>query len=179
MNRLATFSGHVYHFVSKLSAWVALRWKSNFYIYLAVIFSLFVLLDAFFFHITANMRQTAFDTMVRYRVIVPKPDKDIVIVDINEASLASMAKEYGRWPWPRQVLGEFLDHLEEQKPKAVVFDILFSDPDIYNTESDAYFNEAVSRTINAFFPMLRLDKTSDSLSEIKPGMIPGRYPATR
>ena len=158
MNPLATFSSRVYRFVSRLSAWVAVRWKSNFYIYLAVVFSLFIVVDAVVFHITANMRQTAFDTMVRYRIIVPKPDKDIVIVDINEASLASMAKEYGRWPWPRQVLGEFLDHLEEQHPKAVVFDILFSDPDIYNADSDAYFNDAVSRTTNTFFPMLRLTK---------------------
>ena len=176
MNRLATFSGHVYRFVSRLSAWVAVRWKSNFYIYLAVIFSLFIVIDAAFLHVTANMRQAAFDTMVRYRIIVPKPDRDIVIVDINEASLASMAKEYGRWPWPRQVLGEFLEHLEEQHPKAVVFDILFSDPDVYNPDSDAYFDAAVSGTTNTFFPMLRLDEASDSLSQIKPGMIPGVTP---
>jgi CHASE2 domain-containing sensor protein len=114
--------------------------------------------------------------MVRYRIVVPKPDKDIVIVDINEASLAAMAKEYGRWPWPRQVLGEFLEHLEEQHPKAVVFDILFSDPDIYNPDSDNYFDAAVSGTTNTFFPMLRLDEASDSLSRIKPGMIPGVTP---
>jgi adenylate cyclase len=176
MNPFAIFANHIHRFLSRLSTWVAVRWKSNFYIYLAAVFTLFVVLDAVVFHITANMRQTTFDTMVRYRIIVPKPDKDIVIVDINEASLASMAKEYGRWPWPRQVLGEFLDHLEEQHPKAVVFDILFSDSDIYNADSDASFNDAVSRTTNTFFPMLRLDEASDSLSEIKPGMIPGVTP---
>jgi adenylate cyclase len=176
MNPFAAFSSSVYRFMSRLSVWVAVRWKTNFYIYLAVVFSLFIVIDAVFLHITANMRQATFDTMVRYRIIVPKPDKDIIIVDINEASLASMAKEYGRWPWPRQVLGEFLDHLEEQHPKAVVFDILFSDPDIYNADSDTYFADAVSRTTNTFFPMLRLDEASDSLSEIKPGMIPGVTP---
>jgi adenylate cyclase len=176
MNPFTAFSSRVYRFMSRLSVWVAVRWKSNFYIYLAVVFSLFIILDAVFFHITANMRQTTFDAMVRYRVVVPKPDKDIVIVDINEASLASMAKEYGRWPWPRQVLGEFLDHLEKQHPKAVIFDILFSDSDIYNASSDTYFADAVSRTTNTFFPMLRLDEASDSLSEIKPVMIPGVTP---
>jgi adenylate cyclase len=176
MNPFNTFSSRIYRFVTRLSAWTAVRWKTNFYIYLAVIFTFFVILDAIVFHVTANMRQTAFDAMVRYRIVVPKPDKDIIIVDINEASLASMAKEYGRWPWPRQVLGEFLDHLEKQHPKAVVFDILFSDPDIYNADSDAYFADAVSRTTNTFFPMLRLDEASDSLSKIKPGMIPGVIP---
>ena len=88
-----------------------------------------------------------------------------------------MAKEYGRWPWPRQVLGEFLEHLEGQRPRAVVFDILFSDPDVYNPDSDAYFDAAVSETANTFFPMLRLDEASDALSQITPAMIPGVAPA--
>ena len=162
--------------MSDLPALIAARWKSNFYVYLAIVFSLFIGVDALFLHVTANMRQAAFDTIVRYRLIVPKPDTDIVIVDINEASLAAMAKDYGRWPWPRQVLGEFLEHLERQRPKAVVFDILFSDPDVYNPDSDSYFNAAVSATTNTFFPMLRLDEASDPLSQISPAMIPGAAP---
>ena len=167
---------HLRRKISRFSEVIATRWKSKVYIYLAAVFSLLIVVDAAVLHATANMRQTAFDMMVRYRIIVPKPDKDIVIVDINEASLASMAKEYGRWPWPRQVLGEFLEHLEAQHPKAVVFDILFSDPDVYNPDSDAYFDGAVSKTTNTFFPMLRLHETSDSLSQIKPAMIPGVTP---
>lgn len=176
MNPLAKFSSRIRQCVSRLSLRMGTRWQNKFYVYLAVIFSLFILIDAAFLHITANMRQAAFDMMVRYRIIVRKPDRDIVIVDINEASLASMAKEYGRWPWPRQVLGEFLEHLEEQHPKAVIFDILFSDPDVYNPDSDTYFAAAVSETTNTFFPMLRLDEASDSLSQIKPAMIPGVAP---
>ncbi len=152
---------------------LARRWKKNFYLYLAVIFSVFALADTAVLHITQEMRQGAFDMMVRYRINPPKPDPDIVIVDINEASLAAMAKDYGRWPWPRQVLGEFLEQLEKQQPQAVVFDILFSDADIYNAESDTYFNNAIAATGNTFFPLLRLDAKSDALSEIKPSMIPG------
>jgi adenylate cyclase len=176
MNSLVAFPTHVRRLISRLSARMATRWKGSFYLYLAALFSLLIVIDTAFLHVAANMRQAAFDTMVRYRIFVPKPDKEIVIVDIDEASLASMAKEYGRWPWPRQVLGEFLEHLETQHPKAVVFDILFSDPDIYNPDSDAYFDAAVSGTTNTFFAMLRLDEASDPLSRIKPGMIPGVTP---
>jgi len=176
MNPFVTVLTHVRRFVAHASAWVAKHWKNVFYVYLAAAFSLFIGIDAVFLHVTANMRQAAFDMMVRHRIIVPQPDKDIVIVDINEASLASMAKEYGRWPWPRQVLGEFLEHLEGQHPTAVVFDILFSDPDVYNPDSDLYFDAAVSETTNTFFPMLRLDETSDALSQITPAMIPGVTP---
>ena len=123
MNSLANSSSRIRQYMSQLPQQMGIRWQNRFYVYLAVIFSLIILIDAAFLHITANMRQAAFDMMVRYRIIVPRPDREIVIVDINEASLASMAKEYGRWPWPRQVFGEFLEQLEKQHPKAVVFDI--------------------------------------------------------
>jgi len=159
--------------LNTFSAFLARKWKNSFYLYLAAMFSAVIVLDVFSLHLATNMRQAAFDMMVRYRVVVPKPDKDIVIVDINEASLAAMAGEYGRWPWPRQVLGEFVEQLEKQQPRAVVFDILFSDPDVYNPDSDAYFNAAIAATGNTFFPMLRLDPANDHLSQIKPGMIPG------
>jgi len=151
-------------------------WKSNFYLYLAALFTLFAILDTTTLHLTANMRQGTFDLMVRYRLMVPKPDPKIVIVDIDERSLAAMAPEFGRWPWPRQVLGEFVEKIEAQKPKAVVFDILFSDADIYNPDSDAYFDSVIAATANTFFPMLRLDTASDRYSEIMPGMIPGVTP---
>lgn len=155
---------------------LARYWKRNFYLYLAAIFTVFALLDTAFLHITSEMRTAAFDAMVRYRLAPAKPDPDIVIVDIDEASLASMAKEYGRWPWPRQVLGEFVEQLEKQQPKAVVFDILFSDADVFNPDSDAYFNAAIAATNNTFFPMLRLDPDSDTQSQIKVAQIPGVMP---
>ena len=159
-----------------IGQWIAQatrKLRNNFYLYLAAILTLFVLLDAGVFHVGENMRQKAFDFMVQKRVLVPKPDQDIVIVDINEASLAAMAKEYGRYPWPRQVFGEFLENIEAQKPKAVVFDILFSDADVANPDSDAYFNDTIAATNNTFFPFIRLSETQDKLSAVTPVMIPG------
>lgn len=161
---------------TRLAGRIAQLWKYSFYLYFAGLFSVFAVLDATLLHVTGELRQTAFDAMVRHRLIVPKPDPDIVIVDIDEASLAALAPDYGRWPWPRQVLGEFLEQIEKQQPKAVVFDILFSDADVYNPDSDAYFNDAIAATSNTFFPMLRLDPSSDGLSQVKPAMIPGVTP---
>ncbi len=147
--------------------------KNNFYIYLATLFTLLVLLDASMFHVGENMRDKAFDLMVKNRVIKPAADQDIVIVDINEASLAAFAKDYGRWPWPRQVLGEFVENIQAQNPKAIVFDIVFSDADIYKADSDAYFNEVIAASDNTFFPILRLDASQDALSQLKYAQIPG------
>ncbi len=159
-----------------LNQWLASvtrKLRNNFYLYLSALLTVLVLLDASVFHIGENMRDRAFDFMVKNRIVMPQPDPDIVIIDINEASLSAMAKEYGRWPWPRQVFGEFIENIEAQQPKAIVFDILFSDADVYNPDSDAYFNEVIAGTNNTFFPMLRLSEASDHLSKITPDMIPG------
>ena len=160
----------------QISQWVASltrKLRNNFYLYLSALLTLLLLLDASVFHFGENMRDRAFDLMVKNRIVVPKPDPDIVIVDIDEASLSAMAKDYGRWPWPRQVFGEFVENIEAQHPKAIVFDVLFSDADVYNPDSDAYFNDVIAGTDNTFFPMLRLATESDHLSKITPDLIPG------
>lgn len=93
MTAFVAVSTHIRRAVVHVSALIGKRCKGIFYIYLAAIFSVFLAVDPAFLHVTADMRRAAFDMMVRYRIIVPKPDRDILIVDINEASLASMAKE--------------------------------------------------------------------------------------
>jgi CHASE2 domain-containing sensor protein len=154
----------------------ARKLKNNFYLLLAGMFTLFILADVFFLHAVVDVRQTAYDLVIKNRIVKPKPDNEIVIVDVNEASLSAMAKDYGRWPWPRQVFGEFVENVEQQKPKAIVFDILFSDPDVFNADSDVAFNDAIAATNNTFFPMLRLPEANDRLSQLRPKMIPGIKP---
>lgn len=164
-----------------LGQWLAnltRKLKSNFYLYLATLFTVLLLLDAGVFHRGEGMRDSAFDFIVKHRIFQPKADKDIIIVDINEASLAAFSKDYGRWPWPRQVLGEFVENIQAQNPKAIVFDILFSDADIYNPDSDAYFNDVITACNNCFFPILRLDASQDNSSKLKYAQIPGLIPTS-
>jgi len=156
-----------------LGAWLGRHGQRTFYLYVAIFFTLLAIAGLGGYRVTEEVRQGAFDAILHYRLIQPRPDPEIVIVDINEASLAAMAKEYGRWPWPRQVLGEFVELVQQQKPQAIVFDILFSDPDLYNAESDEYFNAAILAASNTFFPMLRLDSADDPLSQVRVSMIPG------
>ena len=92
----------------RITELLARRLRNNFYLYLAAVFSVLAVADAFTLRSVVDMRQSAYDAMIRYRVVQPQADPQIVIVDINEASLAAMAADYGRWPWPRQALGEFL-----------------------------------------------------------------------
>src|SRR3972149_2531162 len=100
-------------------------------------------------------------------------DREIVIVDIDEPALAAMAPEFGRWPWPRNLMGELVEGIADQKPKAIVFDVMFSDPDVFNAAGDKYFRDAIARTPNTFFPMIRLNEENDRLSELKIKQLPG------
>ena len=159
-----------------IGGYLARKLHNNFYLLLAGLFTLVVLVDVLFVHAIVDMRHRGYDLVVKNRVLVPEPDPQIVIVDVDEASLAALAKDYGRWPWPRQVFGEFLEQVQAQKPQAVVFDILFSDPDVFNPDSDAYFNEVVAGTKNVYFPMLRLPAANDALSQLRPAQVPGLKP---
>lgn len=143
-----------------------------FYVGLAVVVSA-VAVFAIATGSTAGMKNKAYDLIMKTRFQHPAADPEIVIVDIDEPALAAMAPEFGRWPWPRNLMGELVEGIAEQKPKAVVFDVMFSDPDVFNAQGDKYFREAIARTPNSFFPMIRLNEENDRLSELKIKQLPG------
>ena len=161
-----------------LGLWLGERFKRWFHLAAAVVFTVLAIGDLLVYPVTDTMRLAAYDAILQYRLFPPAPDPEIVILDIDEGSLAAMAREYGRWPWPRQVFGEFLDLIGKQKPKAVVFDILFSDPDLFNPGSDKAFDTSIAAASATFFPVLRLDPSNDALSEVRASMIPGVKPAS-
>jgi len=90
-----------------------------------------------------------------------RPDPGIVVIAADEDSLARMADYAGRWPWPRSVHGELAQGIAAQKPRAIVFDIMFFEPDTYRLDADELFNKAVSRLKNVYFPAVRQDSAAD------------------
>jgi CHASE2 domain-containing sensor protein len=127
----------------------------------------------FLAHRVQRISSQSLDWLMRNRALPPQPDGDVVILDIDERSLARLAPLAGRWPWPRTVLGEVLDELQRQGAAAVVFDILFADPDVLNPAADEAFAEAVARSRIAWFPMLRLDAAADAKSNLRSSVVPG------
>ena len=79
----------------------------------------------------------------------------------TKRSLTGMAELAGRWPWPRSVHGEAVTAIAAQKPKAIVFDILFGEPDVFRPESDQDFNRAIRGLDNVYFPTARHDPSGD------------------
>lgn len=118
--------------------------------------------DFAFFNLLQPLENRVSDRFVRIHAGGLQPDPDIVIVDIDDRSLAKMIDIAGSWPWPRSVHGELIQGIARQHPKAIVFDILFAEPDVYRPDSDALFNQAVQEVPNTYFPMVRRSAAEDA-----------------
>lgn len=53
------------------------------------------------------------------------PNKDIVIVAIDDATYEYILDNYGEWPLPRDVYANIINYLELQNPRAIAFDLMF------------------------------------------------------
>ena len=81
------------------------------------------------------------------RLVRRTPDSDIVIVAIDDRSLA----ELGGWPWPRTVHASLIDQLAKARPKAIVYDLLFLDPDS-DPQADAALGAAIHGAGGVYLP---------------------------
>src|ERR1700720_3508899 len=72
----------------------------------------------------AQFRLNVFDEYIRLRPRQYEPTP-VRIIDIDDDSL----QRFGQWPWPRTLLAQLVDRLDELGAAAVAFDILFIDPD--------------------------------------------------
>ena len=64
------------------------------------------------------------------KVFAKKKDSDVVIIDIDEKSLG----KFGQFPWNRTVFAKILDQLNTSDPKAIGFDIFFTEKDKQSPE---------------------------------------------
>ena len=144
--------------------------------FLLLLFALFVGLvvaEARFLHLTEAFSNRVADFFLRQQAKSLAADPDIVIVAIDEASVTGMADYAGRWPWPRSVHGEVVEGIAAQKPKAIIFDVMFGEPDVFHPESDAAFNETIAPLGNVYFPTARHDPAGDAygvpIVDVAPG----------
>src|SRR5574343_1899921 len=103
----------------------------------------------------ADFNAAAGDILMRWHVRDRTPPADIVLIDIDQASLDDprMLDLAGNWPWPRQVHAELLRFIAPLKPAAIAFDLIFSEPDVFRLASDKMLSEAIGET-RALLPMV-------------------------
>ena len=114
-----------------------------------------------------------FDLMQRHRLWASAPDLRLLIVDVDERSLADLSAEFGRWPGSRDTLATVLQQAQAEGAAAVVFDILFSDPDRLRPGGDRALDAAVRAGTLSFFEAVRLPAHNDALSELTLDRVPG------
>ncbi|HET9963204.1 MAG TPA: adenylate/guanylate cyclase domain-containing protein, partial [Nitrospiraceae bacterium] len=92
----------------------------------------------------------ALDHLVRRYADPRKADPAIVLLAIDESSLEA----FGRWPWPRDRHGYVVRYLKAAGAKAIVFDVMFFEPDESAEEFDQSFADDIAAAGNVFLPML-------------------------
>lgn len=87
------------------------------------------------------------DLVLRWQARERAAPDSIVVIDIDQRSLEDplMLELLGNWPWPRAAHGEIVDYLARYQPKAILFDLIFSEPDVFRPHSDAHFAAALER----------------------------------
>jgi len=88
-----------------------------------------------------SVEHVAWDGLVRLRAeLQPRnPSDAIALIGIDEASL----RDFGRWPWPRRLHGDFLLLAGLRRPSVTAWDILFTEPSA-EAEDDAHLARGVA-----------------------------------
>ncbi len=111
--------------------------------------SAFVLAAHFFLAAVPGVDRLEFivqDHFMKQRKLAANPN--IAIIEIAEDSL----KDIGRWPWPRHYHAAIVHLLNEWKAKAIVFDVIFSEPS--SAYEDTAFDEALQKVPNVYLPVV-------------------------
>lgn len=70
----------------------------------------------------------------------------IKLILLDQNSLDWGARENGlSWPWPREIYGPVIDFCARSGAKAVIFDVIYSEPSVYGASDDALLGESIRR----------------------------------
>jgi adenylate cyclase len=104
-----------------------------------------------------------------------KASADVASIFLDQGSLDWGKSELGlSWPWPREVYGYIIDFCAKGGAKAVVMDVLFTEPSSYSVEDDAFLSDA-ARTAGMVASTIQLSKESSSDPSL-PDYLSGRLP---
>ncbi len=89
---------------------------------------LFAVLMGLFFYDPTFLQALRFKVFDIYQLLEPRevpPERPVMIADIDEKSL----KNLGQFPWPRTVMAQLVDRLNEYGASVIAFDITFPEKD--------------------------------------------------
>lgn len=100
-----------------------------------------------------KIENSSFD--LRQNIILnhKKPNKDIVIIAVDDGSYEYIMNKFGSWPISRKVWSDTINSLERVKPKYIIFDMLFLKANLADVEADRAFVNSVKNNKNVFLSM--------------------------
>lgn len=119
-----------------------------------------------------SFERTTLDTRFQYLNRPGDVDTSIALVAIDDASIGFTRRELEvGWPWPREYYGLLVDYFDQGGAQSVIFDILFSEPDIPRAAvpagpSDQRFATAIEAAGNVALAV-QLTSTDTSTAPIK------------
>lgn len=148
--------------------------QNNAFLYIALMLGLLFIAEVLAVKLFSTAEYRLSDLFVRSHALSLDADPDILIINIDEKSLAEMNlesegevdRERYRWPWPRFIYGELIEGLTPMQPAAIVFDLFFTESDIDAegniSDSDIYFNEVLLNHENIYLPIVRRPAVDDA-----------------
>jgi CHASE2 domain-containing sensor protein/serine phosphatase RsbU (regulator of sigma subunit) len=78
------------------------------------------------------IKSISFLSFDMYQKVFPikKQDSNVIIIDIDEKSLS----KFGQFPWNRSIFAKIIENVNEANPKAIGFDVFFSEKDKQSPE---------------------------------------------
>jgi adenylate cyclase len=92
-----------------------------------------------------------------------RASRDIVIIDIDNASYSALGGKLGRWPWTRRVWTELVRYLTPGQPRLILFDILFNGPE---PAADPEFAAVMRQAGNVILPFAFVSGHIDTDADI-------------
>jgi len=113
-----------------------IRWRllSTIFAFIAC----FISLAIYWYHPVALERldEQARDIVFQFRA-PPKPPQNIAVVAVDEKSV----RQYGRWPWSRQLQANLVDSLKQYGTKVIALDIVYPFPS--NPDADTKLEQVL------------------------------------
>ncbi len=97
-----------------------------------IFFALLILLIVLKISNPSFIKSISFISFDLYQKVFPleKRETDVIIIDIDEKSLG----KFGQFPWSRSVFAKIIENVKASNPKAIGFDIFFSEKDKQSPE---------------------------------------------
>jgi adenylate cyclase len=91
------------------------------------------------------------DLLFRATPLTPASSQ-VVVVTLDQSDLDHFQKQGVSWPWPRQLYAPLIEFCQRGGARAVIFDVLYTEPSLYGAEDDERFAQAVQASGRVVLP---------------------------